>query len=77
MAVAASAWSGLYFDPTWGDLMMVERNKGMLTNASYLYVVRMDVAPDHEEEFNRNYDTEHIPTVLKAPGMISVARFET
>ena len=57
--------------------MMVERNKGMLTNASYLYVVRMDVAPDHEEEFNRNYDTEHIPTVLKAPGMISVARFET
>lgn len=77
MAVAASAWSGLYFDPTWGDLMMVERNKGMLTNASYLYVVRMDVALDHEEEFNRNYDTEHIPTVLKAPGMISAARFET
>ena len=49
----------------------------MLTNASYLYVVRMDVAPDHEEEFNRNYETEHIPAVLKAPGMVSAARFET
>ena len=38
----------------------------MLTNASYLYVVRMDIASDREEEFNRNYDTEHIPAVLKA-----------
>ncbi|MCZ6866602.1 MAG: hypothetical protein O7E55_04635 [Chloroflexi bacterium] len=56
---------------------MEERKEEMLTNASYLYVVRMDVAPDHEGEFNRNYDTEHIPTVLKAPGMIGAARFET
>ena len=49
----------------------------MLTNANHIYVVRMDVEPEHEEEFNLNYDTEHIPTLLGAPGVISAARFET
>ncbi len=49
----------------------------MLTNASYIWIVRMDVSPEHEEEFNRIYDEEHVPMVMKASGMISAARFVT
>ncbi|MBM3926634.1 MAG: hypothetical protein FJ320_11785 [SAR202 cluster bacterium] len=49
----------------------------MLTNASYIWIVSMNVLPEHEEEFNRIYDEEHVPAVMKAPGMVSAARFRT
>jgi hypothetical protein len=49
----------------------------MLTNASYIWIVSMNVSPEHEEEFNRIYDEEHVPAVMKAPGMISATRFVT
>jgi hypothetical protein len=39
-----------------------------------LVIVRIDVKPEMEEEFNRWYDEEHVPNLLKVPGVISAAR---
>ena len=49
----------------------------MATRAKYLLMVRMDVEPDNEADFNRIYDNEHIPSLLKVPGVISAARYKT
>ena len=43
----------------------------------YLFTADMDVEPDKEALFNEVYDTEHVPTLLGVPGVLSVARFET
>ena len=43
----------------------------------YLFTASMDVEPEKEAVFNEVYDTEHIPTLLEVPGVISVARFKT
>jgi hypothetical protein len=45
--------------------------------AKYLFIASMDVAPDKEALFNEVYDTEHIPELLKVPGVLSVRRDET
>jgi hypothetical protein len=44
--------------------------------SKYLFVASMDVDPDKEELFNEVYDTEHLPNLLKVPGVQSVARME-
>ena len=41
---------------------------GMLVNA-------MNVAPEHEAEFNEWYDNEHIPALAAVPGVLSARRF--
>jgi hypothetical protein len=33
--------------------------------AGYVYVAQMDIPPEHDAEFNRIYDTDHIPIILK------------
>jgi hypothetical protein len=43
----------------------------------YLFTASMDVEPDKEAIFNEVYDTEHVPLLLKVPGVIAVARFKT
>jgi len=40
----------------------------------YLFVVTMDVQKEKEALFNEVYDTEHIPELLKVPGVLSVRR---
>lgn len=42
-----------------------------------LFLVRMDVAHDHEARFNEVYDKEHVPLILSVPGVISAARFKS
>ena len=42
----------------------------------YLFVASMDVDPDKEALFNEVYDTEHVPNLLKVPGVHAVARLE-
>ncbi len=37
-------------------------------------IVRTDVAPEMEEEFNRWYNEEHIPGLLKVPGILWAKR---
>src|SRR2546426_1168594 len=41
----------------------------MPISSKYLFVVNMDVDADKEAIFNEVYDTEHIPNLLKAPGV--------
>ena len=40
----------------------------------YVFTASMDVEPDKEALFNEVYDTEHIPELLKVPGVLSVSR---
>ena len=42
---------------------------------SGLLVVVVDVLPEHEDEFNRWYDEEHIPEKRATPGFRSARRF--
>jgi hypothetical protein len=49
----------------------------MATPARYLYLVMMDVEPEKEADFNRVYDTEHIPALLRVPGVLSATRYRT
>jgi hypothetical protein len=42
---------------------------------SHVYFVQMDVPAALEAEFNRIYDDEHVPTILKVPGVRSCARY--
>jgi hypothetical protein len=40
-----------------------------------LFLVRMDVAHDHEVAFNDIYDTEHLPTLRAVPGVRRASRY--
>jgi hypothetical protein len=46
----------------------------MPISSKYLFVVSMDVDSDKEALFNEVYDTEHIPNLLKVPGVRAVTR---
>ena len=46
----------------------------MPISSKYLFVVSMDVDADKEMLFNEIYDTEHIPNLLKVPGVRAVTR---
>jgi hypothetical protein len=43
----------------------------------YLFIVSMDVTKEKEALFNEVYDTEHVPLLLKVPGVIAVSRMKT
>ena len=45
--------------------------------ARYIFVASMDIDEDKEELFNEVYDTEHIPLILKVPGVISAKRYRS
>ena len=47
----------------------------MHPKAKYLFTAAMDVDADKEALFNEVYDTEHIPQLLKVPGVLAVQRF--
>jgi hypothetical protein len=49
----------------------------MPIQTKYLFSAAMDVEPGKETIFNEVYDAEHVPLLLKVPGVISVARFKT
>ena len=38
-------------------------------SAHALFLVRMDVAHDHEAVFNEVYDKEHVPNLKAVPGV--------
>ena len=48
----------------------------MPITTKYLFVVSMDVEPEKEALFNEVYDQEHVPTLLKVPGVASVTRMK-
>ena len=43
--------------------------------ADYIYLVQMDIPTELEDEFNRIYDTEHVPNIVKAPGVHGCTRY--
>ena len=43
----------------------------------YAYWVMMDVEPHREALFNELYETEHLPLLLKLPGLVNVVRYRT
>jgi hypothetical protein len=43
----------------------------------YVFIASMDVAPEKEALFNEVYDREHVPNLLKVPGVRSVTRLRT
>lgn len=43
---------------------------------STIMVVMMEVDPEHDAEFNRWYNAEHLPERLGIPGYISARRFK-
>ena len=43
--------------------------------ADYMYLVQMDIPKELEGEFNRIYDTEHVPNIIKAPGVHGCTRY--
>ncbi|MBT5109898.1 MAG: hypothetical protein HOM25_14560 [Rhodospirillaceae bacterium] len=46
----------------------------MSIRAKYLFIVSMDVEPSKESLFNEVYDEEHVPSLMKVPGVLSVTR---
>ena len=43
--------------------------------ARHFYMVTFEIAPGDEAEFNEIYDTEHVPNILRVPGVAGVLRF--
>jgi hypothetical protein len=43
----------------------------------YVFSAAMDVEPSKEALFNEVYDQEHVPNILRVPGVVSAARFRT
>jgi hypothetical protein len=48
----------------------------MAIQSRYVFSAAMDVDPTREALFNEVYDAEHVPLILKVPGVISAARFK-
>ena len=46
----------------------------MPIKGKWIFTASMDVDPDKEALFNEVYDTEHVPHLLKVPGVVSIAR---
>jgi hypothetical protein len=46
----------------------------MPIQSRYIFVASMDVDPDKEALFNEVYDTEHVPNLMKVPGVLAVSR---
>jgi hypothetical protein len=43
--------------------------------APYFMMVTFEIAPEDEPEFNKIYDTDHIPNLLRLDGVLEIIRF--
>lgn len=43
--------------------------------APYVLTVRLDIGPEHEEEFNDWYNMDHLPALAHVPGVLSARRY--
>ncbi|OGA21107.1 MAG: hypothetical protein A3I02_09920 [Betaproteobacteria bacterium RIFCSPLOWO2_02_FULL_67_26] len=48
----------------------------MPITGKWIFTAAMDVDPDKEALFNEVYDQEHVPTLSRVPGVISVTRLK-
>ena len=49
----------------------------MHPKARYIFIASLDVDPAKEAVFNEVYDAEHVPMLLKVPGVLSAVRTKT
>jgi hypothetical protein len=49
----------------------------MHPKTKYVFTASLDVDPEKEELFNELYATEHVPFLLKVPGVLAVTRAMT
>jgi hypothetical protein len=62
----------------WKPRRLVQaREDAMPLTTKYVFIVSMDVAPEKEALFNEVYDREHVPNLLKVPGVRSATRLRT
>jgi hypothetical protein len=47
----------------------------MAKKGNGIFLVYTDVDPQHEDEFNAWYNTEHLPELLSLPGFLDAARY--
>src|SRR5438270_12586262 len=52
-----------------GDGHMAQKGRG-------IFMVYVDIDPQHVQEFNEWYNKEHLPELLSVPGILSAARYE-
>jgi len=45
-----------------------------MTKSKFIFIASMNVTADYEDLFNEVYDTEHVPYLLKVPGVNKVTR---
>ena len=43
--------------------------------APYCMMITFEIAPADEPEFNDIYDNDHIPNIMKLPGVLEIIRF--
>jgi hypothetical protein len=48
----------------------------MPIDTKYVFIASMDVDADKEDIFNEVYDTEHIPNLMRVPGVRAVTRLK-
>ncbi len=44
-------------------------------NTEYMWLVQLDIPEELDDEFNRIYNTEHVPFIAKVPGVLGVQRY--
>ena len=44
--------------------------------ADYILVVQLDIPAEHEAEFNRLYDVEHVPNLASVTGVSGAQRYK-
>jgi len=52
------------------------REEDMAIQTRYVFSAAMDVEPAKDALFNEVYDHEHVPLILKVPGVVAAARFK-
>src|SRR5206468_12983615 len=72
--VAAARTTATSATPALVMWAMLARQEGFMSNHA-LYLVRMDVAHDHDATFNEVYDREHVPNLRGVPGVRRAARY--
>src|SRR6266850_3633163 len=59
-----------------GPMPDTTKETAMPLQTRYLFSAAMNVQADKDAIFNEVYDREHVPSLLKVPGVIAVARFK-
>ncbi len=49
----------------------------MPVGSRYVFMASMDIAPEKEALFNEVYDQEHVPNLMKVPGVLAVTRVKS